>query len=67
MTDAIDLPGKTAAITGAGGPRGRVLWTTAGEDFDTVAGTHLRGTFTCAPAPRGWLSDHVARPVRALA
>lgn len=37
-------------ITNAGVLRDRVLWKMSDEDFDTVVGVHLRGTFTCARA-----------------
>jgi NAD(P)-dependent dehydrogenase (short-subunit alcohol dehydrogenase family) len=37
-------------VTNAGVLRDKVLWKMADEDFDTVIGVHLRGTFTCARA-----------------
>jgi 3-oxoacyl-[acyl-carrier protein] reductase len=37
-------------VTNAGVLRDRVLWKMTDEDFDTVIGVHLRGTFTCARA-----------------
>jgi NAD(P)-dependent dehydrogenase (short-subunit alcohol dehydrogenase family) len=37
-------------VTNAGILRDRVLWKMTDEDFDTVIGVHLRGTFTCARA-----------------
>jgi len=37
-------------VTNAGVLRDRVLWNMSDEDFDTVMGVHLRGTFTCARA-----------------
>jgi 3-oxoacyl-[acyl-carrier protein] reductase len=37
-------------VTNAGVLRDKVLWKMTDDDFDTVVGTHLRGTFTCARA-----------------
>lgn len=37
-------------VTNAGVLRDRVLWKMTDEDFDTVIGVHLRGTFTCVRA-----------------
>ncbi|MFC5831504.1 SDR family oxidoreductase [Nonomuraea insulae] len=37
-------------VTNAGVLRDRVLWKMSDDDFDTVVGVHLRGTFTCARA-----------------
>ncbi|PXY27951.1 SDR family NAD(P)-dependent oxidoreductase [Prauserella muralis] len=37
-------------VTNAGVLRDRVLWKMSDDDFDTVIGVHLRGTFTCARA-----------------
>jgi NAD(P)-dependent dehydrogenase (short-subunit alcohol dehydrogenase family) len=37
-------------VTNAGVLRDRVLWKMTDEDFDTVIGVHLRGTFRCARA-----------------
>lgn len=34
-------------VTNAGVLRDRILWKMSDEDFDTVIGVHLRGTFTC--------------------
>ena len=39
-----------AMVTNAGVLRDRVLWKMSDEDFDTVIGVHLRGTFTCVRA-----------------
>ncbi|MER6049182.1 SDR family oxidoreductase [Streptomyces sp. NPDC001793] len=39
-----------ALVTNAGILRDRVLWKMTDDDFDTVLGTHLKGTFTCARA-----------------
>jgi NAD(P)-dependent dehydrogenase (short-subunit alcohol dehydrogenase family) len=35
-------------VTNAGVLRDTVLWKMSDDDFDTVIGVHLRGTFTCA-------------------
>jgi len=44
-------------VTNAGVLRDRVLWKMTDDDFDTVIGVHLRGTFTCARAAvRHWRS-----------
>jgi NAD(P)-dependent dehydrogenase (short-subunit alcohol dehydrogenase family) len=37
-------------VTNAGVLRDKVLWKMTDEDFDTVIGVHLKGTFTCARA-----------------
>ena len=37
-------------VTNAGVLRDTVLWKMSDDDFDTVIGVHLRGTFTCARA-----------------
>ena len=37
-------------VTNAGVLRDRVLWKMSDDDFDTVVGVHLRGTFTCVRA-----------------
>ena len=37
-------------VTNAGVIRDTVLWKMSDDDFDTVIGVHLRGTFTCARA-----------------
>lgn len=37
-------------ITNAGVLRDRILWKMSDDDFDTVIGVHLRGTFTCVRA-----------------
>ncbi|GAA3594781.1 SDR family oxidoreductase [Nonomuraea rosea] len=37
-------------VTNAGVLRDRVLWKMSDDDFDTVVGVHLRGTFTCGRA-----------------
>ncbi len=37
-------------VTNAGVLRDRILWKMSDEDFDTVVGVHLRGTFTCVRA-----------------
>lgn len=48
---AVDRFGRLdILVTNAGVLRDRVLWNMSDEDFDTVIGVHLRGTFTCARA-----------------
>jgi NAD(P)-dependent dehydrogenase (short-subunit alcohol dehydrogenase family) len=37
-------------VTNAGVLRDRMLWKMSDEEFDTVVGVHLRGTFTCVRA-----------------
>ncbi|MBA2949371.1 SDR family NAD(P)-dependent oxidoreductase [Streptomyces sp. PSKA28] len=37
-------------VTNAGVLRDKVLWKMTDDDFDTVIGVHLKGTFTCARA-----------------
>nr|BFF26568.1 hypothetical protein GCM10025732_45330 [Glycomyces mayteni] len=37
-------------VANAGVLRDRILWKMSDEDFDTVIGVHLRGTFTCVRA-----------------
>jgi 3-oxoacyl-[acyl-carrier protein] reductase len=45
-----EFGGLDVMVTNAGVLRDRVLWKMTDEDFDTVVGVHLRGTFTCARA-----------------
>lgn len=48
---AVDAFGRLdAMVTNAGVLRDRMLWKMTDEEFDTVIGVHLRGTFTCARA-----------------
>lgn len=42
--------GLDVMVTNAGVLRDTVLWKMSDEDFDTVIGVHLRGTFTCVRA-----------------
>lgn len=45
---AVDTFGKLdILVTNAGVLRDTVLWKMSDDDFDTVIGVHLRGTFTC--------------------
>lgn len=45
---AIDAYGRLdILVTNAGVLRDTVLWKMSDDDFDTVIGVHLRGTFTC--------------------
>ncbi len=39
--------GLDILVTNAGVLRDKVLWKMSDDDFDTVIGVHLRGTFTC--------------------
>ncbi|MDR6317693.1 SDR family NAD(P)-dependent oxidoreductase [Actinoplanes couchii] len=51
VTTAVQTLGRLdVLITNAGVLRDRVLWKMTDDDFDTVIGVHLRGTFTCARA-----------------
>lgn len=46
---AVDEFGRLdVMVTNAGVLRDKVLWNMSDDDFDTVIGVHLRGTFTCA-------------------
>ncbi|HEU5352899.1 MAG TPA: SDR family NAD(P)-dependent oxidoreductase [Actinocrinis sp.] len=48
---AVDSFGRLdVMVTNAGVLRDRVLWKMTDDDFDTVVGVHLRGTFTCVRA-----------------
>lgn len=45
---AVDTYGRLdILVTNAGVLRDTVLWKMSDDDFDTVVGVHLRGTFTC--------------------
>ncbi|MFC7407005.1 SDR family NAD(P)-dependent oxidoreductase [Georgenia alba] len=48
VTTAVETYGRLdILVTNAGVLRDTVLWKMSDEDFDTVIGVHLRGTFTC--------------------
>ncbi|WP_322410309.1 SDR family NAD(P)-dependent oxidoreductase [Microbacterium invictum] len=48
---AVDAFGRLdILVTNAGVLRDTVLWKMSDDDFDTVIGVHLRGTFTCVRA-----------------
>lgn len=48
---AVDTFGRLdIVVTNAGVLRDTVLWKMSDDDFDTVIGVHLRGTFTCVRA-----------------
>ncbi|NYF15204.1 3-oxoacyl-[acyl-carrier protein] reductase [Microbacterium sp. AK009] len=48
---AVDTFGRLdILVTNAGVLRDTVLWKMSDDDFDTVIGVHLRGTFTCVRA-----------------
>ncbi|MGB3441920.1 MAG: SDR family oxidoreductase, partial [Actinophytocola sp.] len=48
--DTVRVGRLDAMVTNAGVLRDRVLWKMSDDDFDTVIGVHLRGTFTCVRA-----------------
>lgn len=45
-------------VTNAGVLRDTVLWKMSDDDFDTVIGVHLRGTFTCVREVATWMREH---------
>lgn len=45
-------------VTNAGVLRDTVLWKMSDDDFDTVIGVHLRGTFTCVREAASWMREH---------
>ncbi|MFL2000572.1 SDR family NAD(P)-dependent oxidoreductase [Microbacterium sp. A1-JK] len=48
VSTAVDTYGRLdILVTNAGVLRDTVLWKMSDDDFDTVIGVHLRGTFTC--------------------
>lgn len=50
--------GLDILVTNAGVLRDTVLWKMSDDDFDTVIGVHLRGTFTCVREAAGWMREH---------
>jgi 3-oxoacyl-[acyl-carrier protein] reductase len=50
--------GLDILVTNAGVLRDTVLWKMSDDDFDTVIGVHLRGTFTCVRAAASWMREH---------
>ncbi len=45
-------------VTNAGVLRDTVLWKMSDDDFDTVIGVHLRGTFTCVREAATYMRDN---------
>lgn len=45
-------------VTNAGVLRDTVLWKMSDDDFDTVIGVHLRGTFTCVREAATWMREN---------
>lgn len=50
--------GLDILVTNAGVLRDTVLWKMSDDDFDTVIGVHLRGTFTCVREAATWMREH---------
>jgi 3-oxoacyl-[acyl-carrier protein] reductase len=50
--------GLDILVTNAGVLRDTVLWKMSDDDFDTVIGIHLRGTFTCVREAASWMREH---------
>ncbi|QIG39156.1 SDR family oxidoreductase [Microbacterium sp. 4R-513] len=50
--------GLDILVTNAGVLRDTVLWKMSDDDFDTVIGIHLRGTFTCVREAATWMREH---------
>jgi NAD(P)-dependent dehydrogenase (short-subunit alcohol dehydrogenase family) len=50
--------GLDILVTNAGVLRDTVLWKMSDEDFDTVIGVHLRGTFTCVREAATYMREH---------
>ncbi|WP_062289169.1 SDR family NAD(P)-dependent oxidoreductase [Demequina phytophila] len=56
---ALDTFGRLdILVTNAGVLRDTVLWKMSDDDFDTVIGVHLRGTFTCVRAAAAYFREH---------
>ncbi|GAA5036430.1 SDR family NAD(P)-dependent oxidoreductase [Microbacterium fluvii] len=56
---AVDTFGRLdILVTNAGVLRDTVLWKMSDDDFDTVIGVHLRGTFTCVRAAATYMKDN---------
>ncbi len=56
---AVDTFGRLdILVTNAGVLRDTVLWKMSDDDFDTVIGVHLRGTFTCVREAAGYMRDN---------
>ena len=50
--------GLDILVTNAGVLRDTVLWKMSDDDFDTVIGIHLRGTFTCVREAATYMREH---------
>ncbi|WP_417564662.1 SDR family oxidoreductase [Microbacterium sp.] len=56
---AVDTYGRLdILVTNAGVLRDTVLWKMSDDDFDTVIGIHLRGTFTCVREAATYMRAH---------
>ncbi|SIS14739.1 SDR family NAD(P)-dependent oxidoreductase [Microbacterium sp. RURRCA19A] len=56
---AVETFGKIdILVTNAGVLRDTVLWKMSDDDFDTVIGVHLRGTFTCVREAATWMREN---------
>ncbi|MEZ3161578.1 SDR family NAD(P)-dependent oxidoreductase [Microbacterium sp. BWT-B31] len=56
---AVDTFGRLdILVTNAGVLRDTVLWKMSDDDFDTVIGVHLRGTFTCVREAAIYMREH---------
>jgi len=56
---AVDTYGRLdILVTNAGVLRDKTLWKMSDDDFDTVVGVHLRGTFTCAREAATYMRDN---------
>ncbi|MRH28608.1 SDR family oxidoreductase [Microbacterium sp. SYP-A9085] len=56
---AVDAFGRLdILVTNAGVLRDKTLWKMSDDDFDTVVGVHLRGTFTCAREAAIYMRDN---------
>ncbi len=56
---AVDTYGRLdILVTNAGVLRDTVLWKMSDDDFDTVIGVHLRGTFTCVRAAATYMKNN---------
>ena len=56
---AVDAFGRLdILVTNAGVLRDKTLWKMSDDDFDTVVGVHLRGTFTCAREAATYMRDN---------
>ena len=54
--------GLDILVTNAGVLRDTVLWKMSDDDFDTVIGVHLRGTFTCVREAATYMRENQVFP-----